>query len=111
MRICFQFFRDESVYHIRFVNNEIRVSPQAKQEAQTQSINNESVVFNGTHVQKKFYHEFDQFFTDFANQMRLECSTQKQADAVFNLCEILVQKHKILCASLLQEKTNNCDFH
>lgn len=49
-------------------------------------------VFDGLKVQPKWYSDFDDFFTNFSNQIRSVCSTQKQSDVVFNLCETLVQE-------------------
>lgn len=50
------------------------------------------------------------FFTDFSNQIRRVCSTQKQSDIVFNLCETLVQEQMVLCENLLREKFNEHDI-
>lgn len=100
--------RDEGVYHIKLVNNEIQVRQNTEEEAQTPCVSNTPLVYtecsSGMRIQSECYHEFNEFFTEFSNQTRHNCSTQKQADAVFNLCEIFAQKQMNLCKILLQEK-------
>lgn len=106
--------RDEGVYHIKLVNNEIQVRQNTEEETQTPCVNNTPLVFtecsSGMRIQSECYHEFNEFFTEFSNQIRHNCSTQKQADAVFNLCEIFAQKQMNLCKMLLQEKFTDGDL-
>lgn len=104
--------RDEGVYRIRFDNNEIRVDQETKQEPQSDV--KTTVVFDETSncfkVQRESYLGFGEFFNDFVIQIRHNCSTQKQADAVFQLCETFAQQQMLLCASMLQEQLNQAEF-